>query len=394
MRTVFITGATGVVGCEVAPRLLKDSETEVRLLIRAETDDHLKERFQILRDYWGEDFRDSWLERVRLLRGDVCQPHLGLEPADYQELSETVTNVLHAAGDVKLNQSIADARRTAVGGLKEIIDLCRACQDSGGFRKLDYVSTVGVAGRMPGLIPERRLTEPRKFHNTYEQAKAEAEDLLWDEMERDLPATIHRPSMVVGDSKTGKILQFQVFYHLCEFLSGRRTMGFLPDFRGATLDVIPVDYVAEVIDQATRHDESKGQVFHLCSGPNETIPLRDLAVMVRDTFAVHNREYPKPRVVSASLIGGMMPLVGVLGYARKWRSLRSLPELFRYLKTRRSQLFETTRTDHFSSKPRFIPSPSSYLPTALARYCREKQESRIPQAAEGSKREQVTARAS
>ena len=55
-------------------------------------------------------------------------------------------------------------------------------------------------------------------------------------MQAGLPATIHRPSMVVGDSQTGKVIHFQVFYHLCEFLSGRRTLGIVPDTGDAALD--------------------------------------------------------------------------------------------------------------------------------------------------------------
>ena len=58
------------------------------------------------------------------------------------------------------------------------------------------------------------MPEVRTFHNTYEQAKAEAEEYLYPFMaDERLPITIHRPSMVVGDSMTGKAISFQVFYH-------------------------------------------------------------------------------------------------------------------------------------------------------------------------------------
>ena len=46
--------------------------------------------------------------------------------------------------------------------------------------------------------------------------------------------TLHRPSMVVGHAETGKVIHFQVFYHLCEFLSGRHTRGLIPADRKST----------------------------------------------------------------------------------------------------------------------------------------------------------------
>ena len=377
MHTVFVTGATGVVGSEVVPRLLNDPQTEVRLLIRARDEQHLLQRFQILLDFWEDRFPEPALKRVKLLRGDVALPRFGLESAAYTELAQTVTNVVHAAGNVKLNQSLDDARKTSIGGLKEIIDFCRACQDLGEFNKLDYVSTVGVAGRMPGLIPERRLSEPREFHNTYEQAKAEAEELLWEEMDRDLPATIHRPSMVVGDSTTGEILQFQVFYHLCEFLSGRRTMGILPNLGNAMLDIVPVDYVANLIHRALPRNGTAGQILHLCSGPEHAIRLSHLVSQVRDQFAAHNWPQPKLRQVPSRCLNALLPTMDLLAYRRKWRSLRGLRPLFSYLETCGTQAFDATRTNCFGTSLGLIRSnPEFFLGRVLSWYCAEQQESR------------------
>ena len=48
-----------------------------------------------------------------------------------------------------------------------------------------------------------------------EAAKAEAERAVWSEG-AGLPITVHRPSMVVGEAQNGRVIHFQVFYHLCE----------------------------------------------------------------------------------------------------------------------------------------------------------------------------------
>ena len=158
-----------------------------------------------------------------------------------------MTHIIHAAGNVRLNQTWSAAKRSAVDSARSILDFSKACQQNGQFRKLEMISTVGVAVATPGLIRERLYDNPRHFRNTYEAAKAEAETLVWAALCEGLPGTIHRPSMIVGDSRTGRIRQFQVFYHLSEFLTGRKTWGVVPETNDAKLDIVSVDYVAQAI---------------------------------------------------------------------------------------------------------------------------------------------------
>ncbi len=87
------------------------------------------------------------------------------------------------------------------------------------------------AERASRRFPSAPLEETPQFHNTYEHAKFEAEQWLLQKMEAGFPATIFRPSMVVGDTQTGKIIRFQVFYFLAAFLTGQRTAGILPRLR-------------------------------------------------------------------------------------------------------------------------------------------------------------------
>ena len=111
----------------------------------------------------------------RALRGDIELVDFGLSPAEVDVLAQSTTHIVHAAASVKLNMTIEQARSTAVRPTRTILDLARRAADAGALRKLDMVSTVGVWGRTPGAMPERPLPEVREFHNTYEEAKAEAE---------------------------------------------------------------------------------------------------------------------------------------------------------------------------------------------------------------------------
>ena len=91
--------------------------------------------------------------------------------------------------------------------------------------------------------------------------------------------------MVIGDSASGRVIHFQVFYHLCEFLSGRRTCGLLPDFGGFKLDVVPADYVAAAIGASIASPEASGRILHLCSGPARALALDACGDLFRSLLA-------------------------------------------------------------------------------------------------------------
>ena len=198
--------------------------------------------------------------QVKALRGDVTLPRLGLDEADYQALCAECTHIVHSAGNVRMNLPIEQARHSSVDSAQNIIALAH---DSPRLEKVEFVSTVGVGGRTHGAVPEEWILTPRGFHNTYEQAKAEAEDVIRAELEHGMALTVHRPSMVVGDTISGRIIHFQVFYHLCEFLSGRRTLGLAPGFGVARLDIVPADYVAKIIAWSSGTDITTVSYTHL-----------------------------------------------------------------------------------------------------------------------------------
>src|SRR5206468_3341904 len=164
--------------------------------------------------------------RVEMVRGDTSLPHFGLDSARFERIAAECSRIIHCAAMVRMNLPLAEARRAAVRAAENVVELARSAARAGILEKVEFLSTVGVGGTLPGTLPERWITESRAYHNTYEQAKAEAEVLVAQGVAEGLPITVHRPSMVVGDSRTGDVLRFQIFYHLVEFLSGRRTFGF------------------------------------------------------------------------------------------------------------------------------------------------------------------------
>lgn len=368
MKAVLITGGTGVVGTALVPRLLEWTDATLVLLIRARSPQHLGERLGKLAGFWRQQLSaPESLDRIEAIRGDVTAPRLGLEPRLFHDLGERLTHIVHSAADVRMNRPLEEARSVAVSSAREILSLAEHCRRAGGFRKLEFVSTIGVGGDLDGAIEERPITETRTFRNTYEAAKAEAEQLVFHALDGGLPATVHRPSMVVGDSRTGRISAFQIFYHLCDLLSGRRTAGFVPQTRGVRLDTVPCDFVAEAIAWSGENDESVGTVMHLCSGPELSIEVSELTDRVREILAGLGVTLPSLRRIPFRLLLAGAGLLGPTMDERSRRGLKNLPMFRQYAESR--QYFSKDRTAAMLSRAGIeIPGIADYLEPVLRYY--------------------------
>jgi nucleoside-diphosphate-sugar epimerase len=359
---ILLTGGTGAIGSAVLAQLLDEPDVRVSVLLRAKDARDLADRGRKLLEFCSACDGDE-ASRVEFVAGDVCAERLGLSGVDAERVARQCTGVIHSAGNVKLNHSLEEARRHAVTAVEEVLAFARRAPR---LEKVDIVSTIGVGGRM-GSVPERRLTEPRSFNNTYEQAKAEAEELCWQAAGEGLPLTVHRPSMVVGDSRNGAIPHFQVFYYLCEFLTGNYSFGLLPDFGEAGLDIVPADFVARAICSSACGRTDAGRALHLCSGDRPELRVKALAPSIRSIYEQQGRTCRPPRVLSRPMFGRLVNAAAWLGRGRLRKSAHSLQFFLPYLEA--AQRFEVEET-HANLAERSIeaPAPADYLPAVLGAY--------------------------
>src|SRR5258706_16279895 len=85
---VFLTGATGFVGMELLARYLHRTDRQIHALVRATDDDDADARLQATIARVVPD-PARYADRVIAVRGDVCEPGLGLDAAVRDELAET-----------------------------------------------------------------------------------------------------------------------------------------------------------------------------------------------------------------------------------------------------------------------------------------------------------------
>ena len=343
-------------------RLLEEPDAQVIALVRAGDDATAATRLAA-----EAGLAPGSMARVTALAGDAEQPRFGLEAPAYAALAARATHVIHCAGAVRMNLPLAAARQAAVESARHVLALARDLAAAGRLAKVEMVSTVGVAGRAHRLLTETWVGAAHAFHSTYEQAKAEAEQLAREAIDAGLPLTVHRPSMVVGDSRTGRARHFQVFYYLVEFLSGRRTRGVFPRLGAARLDTVPVDVVAEAIVRSSRSAATGGRILHLCAGPRDAIALERLQGLVAERLRLRGERVPRARFVPVATFRALARALGLVSSRRMRAALATLPVFLDYLAT--GQAFDDTQTRRWLREEGIVLAPpEDYLPRVLDYY--------------------------
>jgi nucleoside-diphosphate-sugar epimerase len=263
----------------------------------------------------------------------------GLTAAEQAELARHTTHIIHGAATIRFDHPIGEARAINTGGTRNMVALARRCAGEGRLRRFVWIGTSSVSGRRGGRILEEELETGQEFFNSYEQSKCEAERILRDAM-GELPITICRPSIIIGDSHTGRTSSFNVIYIPLRLLF----LGLLTAVPGkpeTTLDLVPVDWVNDVITHLTAHPDAAGAVCHVTAGRERAALLGDLVGAAAAYFDLH-APLPVPREVefiSGEEFERRKATVG----GRQGALLAQLDTLLPYVSIDR--LFDSTTTD-------------------------------------------------
>jgi long-chain acyl-CoA synthetase len=287
--TVLLTGATGFVGMELLVRYLERTERHVLAIVRADSDEGARERIDtVLANLFG-DRAGSFGDRITVVAGDMTAPGLGLDRVCWDWLAAESTMIVHCAASVSFGLSLDEARAINVEGTRRMLELASRAQALGGLARYAQVSTAFVAGTHPGRFSERDLDVGQDFNNSYEQSKFESEQLV--RSCPDLPFTIFRPSIVVGDRNSGWTAAFNVLYWPLRALA-RGLFPAVPAVPSAPVDVVSIDYVADGIHELCEASGGIRQTYHLTAGA-EASTIAEIADLASGYF-----NQPPPRLLS------------------------------------------------------------------------------------------------
>ncbi len=288
-RTIFLTGPTGNLGAPLLWRLLQRAEVDrVYTLVRAKSDQEgLARIVKAVSAATGDVNLPLIHQKLRPVCGDITDSRLGLAPSIRKALLSEVTDIIHSAAQTAFTLPLKAARHTNGLGAEHIAALVRDINNCGKLRRYFHISTAFVCGRSEGTIDEH-YQDATDFSNSYEQSKFEAEQVLRQKYS-DLPCTIIRPTIVAGDSETGKILACNVLYTPLKWILhgylDRRTVQ-----TDILLDVVPVDYVADATVALLFHsNQILPSPIHLAAGEKSNITVNEIVEFTLQY--AHRREY-------------------------------------------------------------------------------------------------------
>lgn len=251
-----MTGFPGFLGSALLPRIMARTGEEAVCLVQPKYR-HAAE-LRVTELVAGEQSLEG---RIRLVDGDITIGGLGL--SDATSTWSTVTEIWHLAAVYDLTVELGLAMRVNVEGTRNVLDASDRC---GQLRRLHYFSTCYVSGRHPGPFGEDDLEVGAPFHNHYESTKHLAEAEVRRRMGEGLPGTIYRPSIVVGDSRTGETQKYDGPYFAMQLLLRQPRVAIMPvigDPGLTAVNVVPRDFVVDAAAYLSGLPQSAGRTYAL-----------------------------------------------------------------------------------------------------------------------------------
>lgn len=362
METIVITGATGNLGSRTTVEFLTKTDAHLILLIYAENETSAVSQVKKVLSFWNVEY-DEFADRIWCVPCDLTKPKAGIHNDLYQEIASRVTNIIHCAASFKLNLSLEEARSSIVGATRTLTDLAGESHQNGTFERFNYISSLDAAGDMKKPIPETyQPSREKNFLNTYQQAKAEAEDLLFELNKRTgFPFTVYRPSMLVGDSRNGKIINPQSLYHVINDMYLNPALKTLPG-KHFRIDPIPIDIAASALLHMHNVTETENQFYNLASGSAKAMPLSVFLQKLDEIYTtLDGTKRSVPRLISPHLPYVVLGILKLITFGKLRKKFSEQFDSVRYFFIMQQPITEKTH-EVLRKYALEIPPLPDYLP--------------------------------
>lgn len=261
----LVTGATGFIGGRLVEKLLKEHTGMIHCLVRSRSLGRLELRIE----EWGEDAE----ARVIPVVGDLGEPMLGLSDAQLEDLEGAdIGAVVHLAAVYDITADANLQQRANVDGTRHVVQVANRLG-----APIHHTSSIAAGGLYRGRWTEDMPLDAagEGLDDPYFATKHEAEKVVYTEAK--VPWRVYRPSIVVGDSRTGEIDKVDgpyYFFRLMKLL-GDRLPSWLPLIspEGGTINIVPVDYVVDAMCHILHLEGGQWdeRVYHLVDQNPQTV---------------------------------------------------------------------------------------------------------------------------
>ena len=316
---VLVTGAAGFLGSHMAVALLR-SGFQVTALVRAGKRLSAAERIARLLDWF--DLEEGFRRSLQVVEGDIAGPALSSGTSGLSGTLGGIDEIVHCASNTAFaERKRAEVEASNIDGLRNILEFAVRC----GCDVFHHVSTAYVAGRRTGPCAEEWV-EAGPFTNVYEETKARGEIMARDVCRREgIRLNVYRPTIVYGDSRTGRTLRFNALYfpvraaiflrdiYLADIRErgGRKAaeLGIrlteagglvmpirIEVAREGGINLVPVDHCVRVF-MAVMEDELEGGIYHIAN-PRST-RIEDIVAFAKRHFRLGGVETCGPEAFAS-----------------------------------------------------------------------------------------------
>jgi len=241
---VLLTGATGVVGGEIAAQLANEG-LEVFCLVRGVSEEQAQVRLdnRLLKSklYKGH--------AIKAVLGDLHNDDIGLGDGKYDI-------VVHAAAETTFNKADL-CQKTNVEGTQKVLEFSKRA----GVGLFCYISTACNVGKIADvcLHEDDGCKVDNEHHNCYTQTKAIAEQSVRDS---GLPFLVIRPSIILSDTIDDRTFARQI----CWFAPLLFLFEAVPLNPHARCDIVPVSFLAKYVTKLLLKPRRLYDCYHISAG--------------------------------------------------------------------------------------------------------------------------------
>ena len=297
VRTVLLTGSTGFLGRYLALEWLERMDLvdgKVIALVRAKSDEDARARLDKTFDSGDPKllahYRELAAEHLEVIAGDKGEANLGLDPATWQRLADTVDLIVDPAALVNHVLPYSELFGPNALGTAELLRIALTTKR----KAFTYVSTIGVGDQIqPGKFVEdadiREISATRQINdgyaNGYGNSKWAGEVLLRESHDLcGLPVAVFRCDMILADTTyAGQLNLPDMFTRLMLSLVATGTapgsfyeLDAAGNRQRAHYDGLPVEFIAEaisVLGPRVLENEAGYQTYHVMNPYDDGIGL-------------------------------------------------------------------------------------------------------------------------
>ena len=268
LTNVFISGATGFVGCFLLSELIERLDENVKMicLVRSSSNEQAMERIEQTMKFYCL-WKDSCRSRIVPLSGDLSERNFGLDPDRFYNLSKNISIIYHCASEVNFVLPYDRLYKSNVVGTQEIIRLSQSIID-GRRIPIEYMSSLSVFPSRNKTVDEISIDEinSERLCDGYSQTKWVSEKLLEEVRKLGHPVKIYRLGRIGPDSKSGRCNPHDLYTLLLSAIIESESYPERMVSKQDRISLIPVDVTSKLIVDL-REDETG--VYHLMNNRNE-----------------------------------------------------------------------------------------------------------------------------